>query len=189
MQHSPDRVDSKPGTYEENCKHCKQEVAQYLTFGVIGHLGSLGRKTKHTMMKTAAWETSDNKTSSEAALQLDPKWITIIVCWTVVRWKSASALHHQAPTSISTSAASWRHMTSVPTRAMLFTYENVMREIVARWWRNMSRKSCGEAKVSRMRRNARRTKRCNEDESKTRYGILCLYLAAVTPPRWKQASV
>lgn len=84
MQHLPDRVDSKPGTYEENCKHCKQEVAQYLTFGVIGHLGSLGRKTKHTMMKTAAWETSDNKTSSEAALQLDPKWITIIVCWTVV---------------------------------------------------------------------------------------------------------
>lgn len=44
-QHLPDRVNSQPGTYEEDCKHCKQEVAQYLTFGVVGHLGSLGGKT------------------------------------------------------------------------------------------------------------------------------------------------
>lgn len=54
--------------------------------------------------------------------------------------------HHPPLTSISTSAASWRHMTSVPTRAMLFTYEKVMREIVATWWRNMTRKSCREGK-------------------------------------------
>lgn len=39
--HLPDGVNSQPGTYEENCKHCKQEVAQYLTLGVVGHLGSL----------------------------------------------------------------------------------------------------------------------------------------------------
>lgn len=55
MQHSPDRVDAKPGTYEENCKHRKEEVAQNLTFGIIGHLGSLGRETKQKLMKTAAW--------------------------------------------------------------------------------------------------------------------------------------
>lgn len=73
--------------------------------------------------------------------------------------------HHPPLTSISTSAASWRHMTSVPTRAMLFTYENVMREIVATWWRNMIRKSCREEKVSRMRKNA--LNEDNEDKSKT----------------------
>lgn len=36
-------------------------------------------------MKTAAWETSDNITSSEAVFQLDHKWITIIVHWTVLQ--------------------------------------------------------------------------------------------------------
>lgn len=53
------------------------------------------------MMKPAAWETSDNITSSEAVFQLDHKWITIIVRWTVVRWKGAPALHHHAHTSTS----------------------------------------------------------------------------------------
>lgn len=66
QQHLPDRVDSQPGTYEENCKHCKQEVAQYLTFGVIGHLGSLcGEKKKkksviNLIMLTTAYNVSDN---------------------------------------------------------------------------------------------------------------------------------
>lgn len=46
QRHIPDRIDSQPGADEENCKHRKQEVAEYLAFGVVGHLGSLGRERK-----------------------------------------------------------------------------------------------------------------------------------------------
>lgn len=44
-------------------------------------------------------------------------------------------------TSKRKSEASWRHSTRVPTRTMLFMYENVMSPIVAKWWTNMIRKS------------------------------------------------
>lgn len=44
-------------------------------------------------------------------------------------------------TSKRKSEASWRQSTRVPTRTMLFMYENVMSPIVAKWWTNMIRKS------------------------------------------------
>lgn len=42
----PDGVNSQPGTYEEKCKHRKEEVAQRLTLGIVGHLGSLRKENK-----------------------------------------------------------------------------------------------------------------------------------------------
>lgn len=46
-RHIPDRINSQPGADEENCKHGKQEVAEDLTLGVVGHLGSLDRGGEH----------------------------------------------------------------------------------------------------------------------------------------------
>ena len=67
---------------------------------------------------------------------------TVIVSCPSIPLRHLIVLH--ILTSISTSAESWRHMTRVPTRAMLFTQENMMREIVATWCRNIIRKSWGD---------------------------------------------
>lgn len=55
-RHIPDRIDSQPGADEENCKHGKQEVAEDLTFGVVGHLGRLGRERKSKRSLSSTWK-------------------------------------------------------------------------------------------------------------------------------------
>lgn len=51
-RHLPHWVNCQPGTYEEGCKHCEQEVAQYLTFGIVGHLGGLRKNTRLIKQQT-----------------------------------------------------------------------------------------------------------------------------------------
>lgn len=138
--HLPHRINPQPGAYEENCKHGEQKVTQYLTFGIVGHLGSLWNNKKKKIKEKFIhslklswqyknWKPSDGKTSWTMEVvdveQCANTPSLFMRLWSVVvRQQTNKNLNFLPPailTSIRTSAASWRHMTSVPTRAMLFT--------------------------------------------------------------------